>query len=142
MVLHGRPALSAETSTAAPVTSSSAAGGPASPPPKDAVPQADGAVSKDISGTKSEPVVIHGIVAKEVTGTVRLIRSTPETEVFFKDLKDSLIIPKDSQHNKLYDLCEESRKKGTPVKLLIDPVGRSILSPPKSTENSASPGSD
>ncbi len=88
----------------------------------------------------AEEIWIRGVQAKEVSGVVRLIRANPETEVFFKDLKDSLIIPKDSGHNKIYAACEESQKKGKPVKLLIDPVGRRILSlpnPPEKTESGA-----
>ncbi len=65
-----------------------------------------------------------------VTGVVRIIRAHPETEVFFKDRKDSLIIPKGTQHNQIYEACEESRKKGTPVTLKIDIKNRRILSLP------------
>jgi len=93
------------------------------------------------AATISEPVIINGIATKEVSGVVRLIRGSPETEVFFLDLKDSLIIPKDSQHNKLFDLCEQSRKKGTAVKLLIDPKARRILGHPKPPESIDSEGS-
>jgi hypothetical protein len=68
--------------------------------------------------------------ATSVSGIVRIVRGSPETEVFFKDLKNSLIIPKDSQHNKILEACEESRKKGTPVHLKIDPKSRRILGLP------------
>jgi hypothetical protein len=70
---------------------------------------------------------------KEISAVVRLIRANPETEVFFRDYKESLIIPKDSQHNKIFAACEESRKKGTPVKLTVDPVARRILGFPEAT---------
>jgi hypothetical protein len=147
MIFCGSLAPAAETSMPAAPAAGASAGATTSQvkepaPPKESGAPNDTTVPKDGSGAKSEPVIIHGVAAKEVTATVRLIRSTPETEVFFKDLKDSLIIPKDSQHNKLYDLCEESRKKGTPVKLLIDPIGRRILAPPKSKDNGDSAGSD
>ncbi|MEZ0392678.1 MAG: hypothetical protein ACAH59_10705 [Pseudobdellovibrionaceae bacterium] len=64
---------------------------------------------------------------KEISGVVRVIRAHPETEVFFKDFKDSVFIGKDSKHNQFYEACEESRKKGTPVKLVIHPISRRVL---------------
>lgn len=76
-----------------------------------------------------------GRQTEEISATVRLIRAQPETEVFFKDYKHSLIIPKDSSHNAIYELCESSRKTGAPVKLSIDPITRTILSPQKSSGN-------
>lgn len=71
-------------------------------------------------------------VGKEISGTVRIIRSQPQTEVFFKDLKESVIIPVNSRHNQIYEACEKSWKKGTPVKLRIDPVSRHVLALPGS----------
>ena len=69
-------------------------------------------------------------VGKEITGTVRIIRANPVTEVFFKDLKDSVVIPANSKHNQIYEACEESRKKGQPVHLQIDPVSRNVIGLP------------
>lgn len=78
---------------------------------------------------------------KEVSGVVRLIRGSPETEVFFKDLKDSVIIPKtSSKHNQIFAACETSMKKGTPVKLLIDPVSRQARGLPEDKPASATSG--
>jgi len=64
---------------------------------------------------------------QQISGVVRIIRAHPETEVFFKDLKNSVIIHRDSKHNQFYEACEESRKKGTAVRLTIDPVSRRVL---------------
>ncbi len=61
---------------------------------------------------------------KQISGVVRIIRGEPQTEVFFKDLKDSVIIPKDSKHNEIYALCADSMKTGKPVSLMMDPVSR------------------
>jgi hypothetical protein len=73
---------------------------------------------------------------KEITGIVRLIRASPVTEVFFKDLKDSAIIPYSSKHNAIYEACEESRKKGTPVKLVIHPISREVIGFPEKADPS------
>lgn len=73
-----------------------------------------------------------------VQATVRLIRSSPQTEVFFTDRKESLIIPQGSQHNAIFEACLQSSKTRTPVSLRIDPKARIILSGPSAK---ASPGS-
>ncbi len=64
---------------------------------------------------------------KEISGVVRIIRAHPHTEVFFKDLKDSVIIPPGKHHNSIYELCERSWKTGQPVSLKIDPLSRQAL---------------
>jgi hypothetical protein len=78
-------------------------------------------------------------IGKQISGTVRLIRGSPSTEVFFKDLKDSAIIPKNNSHNAIYALCEESMKKGIPVSLIIHPISREVIAIPDKTESKTGP---
>lgn len=65
--------------------------------------------------------------SRAVSGVVRIMRASPETEVFFKDLKDSVIIPFGSRHNEIFSACEQSRKTGSPVHLIIDSKSRRAL---------------
>lgn len=63
-----------------------------------------------------------------LSGTVNVIRKISVTEVFFKDLKDSYVIPSGSQHSQIYKALEESRKKGTPVSFRANSKSRRIVS--------------
>lgn len=76
-----------------------------------------------------------------VSGVVRLIRSSPQTEIFFKDLKQSYIIPKTSQHNKIYEACLQSSKTGKAVALQVDPVSRRVLAISNQTASGSDPKS-
>lgn len=87
-------------------------------------------VSVPAEKAKVEPMKIQGVVVQEVSGIVRMIRSNPETEVFFKDLKSSLIIPQGPQHNAIFKACEKSQKTNTPVSLMVDNASRRIMSLP------------
>jgi hypothetical protein len=83
----------------------------------------------------AEPV--QGIA---VSGVVRDIRGGNITEVFFKDpkdFKDSLVIPRNSKHNEIYKVCDDSKIHGTPVHLMIDPKNRQILGLPEPPKNPA-----
>jgi len=67
-----------------------------------------------------------------IQGTVRILRGSPQTEVFFVDRKESLIIPNTRQHNEIFQACLRSSQTKTPVSLRIDPKSRTILSVPNS----------
>jgi hypothetical protein len=62
-----------------------------------------------------------------ISATPRLIRSQPETEVFFRDHNTSYVIPKDDGHNKTYELVEKAMKAKTKVSLRVDPKSRRVL---------------
>lgn len=79
-----------------------------------------------LRGQSSENPSADGLM--EVSGTVRIIRAHPETEVFFTDLKNSVIIPKTSSHNRILEACEEARKKNAKISLRIDPISRQVKS--------------
>lgn len=76
-----------------------------------------------------------------VQAVVRIIRSNPQTEVFFMDRKESLIIPQGPQHNAIFAACMESSRKRTPVSLQIDPKARIILSVPTAKSSDKDPES-
>lgn len=107
-----------------------------------ALPVSSAASAAGAISAPSEPQMIRGVPVKEISGTVRLIRANPETEVFFKDLKDSLIIPKDSKHNQIFEACQQSQKTGRPVQIMVDPAGRRILGLPGAKSPSPSTGAD
>lgn len=77
---------------------------------------------------------------QDISAKVRVIRGSPQTEVFFLDRKDSLVIPRNNQHNQILKACEESMKKGTAVQLVIDPKSRQILSLPDATKEHVADG--
>lgn len=72
-----------------------------------------------------------------LSGTVRVIRRIEMTEVFFKDLNGSYIIPSGPQYSSIYKALEESQKKGGAVSFKANTKTRRILtledSKPKST---------
>ncbi len=67
----------------------------------------------------------------QISGTPRLIRSQPETEVFFRDLNQSYIIPKDNRHNKIFEAVSKAIKTKSKVTLEVDPKSRRILGLPE-----------
>jgi len=82
----------------------------------------------------SEPLVSTGAAAEEqksgtgISGIVRVIRGSPETEVFFKDLKESYVIPVNDSHNEIMEACLKSSRDNQPIHLTVDPISRRILS--------------
>jgi hypothetical protein len=74
---------------------------------------------------------------KQISGVVRLIRGEPETQVFFKDLNDSVIIPKDSKHNEIFAMCNDSMKTGKSISLMMDPVSHRAFLPTDASKSSA-----
>lgn len=89
---------------------------------------------------ETEDIKAEKLPGETISGVVRLIRTSPQTEVFFKDLKNSYIIPKDSQHNKIYEACLQSSKTGKPVTLQVDPKSRRVLFQNTSTESKSGLG--
>lgn len=81
-------------------------------------------------------------VGREISGVVRLIRANPKTEVFFKDGKESVFIANDSKHNAIFELCEESQKKGLPIKLTVHPISREVLEIPGKAEQKTGPAQE
>jgi hypothetical protein len=80
---------------------------------------------------RAEPEVVteEKIEAKGevVVGVPRLIRSAPETEVFFKDLNVSYIIPKNDNHNRSFEAVEKAIKSESAVSLRVDQKSRRVL---------------
>lgn len=62
-----------------------------------------------------------------VAGIPRLIRASPETEVFFRDLNLSYIIPQDSKHNRFFNAFDQASKLSRQVSFRVDPVSRRVL---------------
>lgn len=62
-----------------------------------------------------------------LSGIPRFIRGSPQTEVFFKDLKDSFIIPHNDSHNRILKAFIDAQKTGKPVNFRADPKVRVIL---------------
>jgi hypothetical protein len=78
------------------------------------------------------------IQTEEVSGIVRVVRSSPETEIFFVDRKDSVIIPAfHRDHNKALKMSLDSVKTQKPVSFSIDPVSHQFVGLPGA--KSASP---
>jgi hypothetical protein len=55
-----------------------------------------------------------------VSGIVVGIRSNPETEVFLKNAKSSVIIPKGRRHNEFLNKAIQSQKSGREIGFIID----------------------
>lgn len=79
----------------------------------------------------------NGLIEKEksledfsgvtVSGIPRLIRASPETEVFFRDVNTSYIISQDSKHNQYFKVFEEASRVNKSVSFRVDPVTRRVL---------------
>lgn len=62
-----------------------------------------------------------------VAGIPRLIRASPETEVFFRDLNTSYIIPQTDKHNRFFNAFDQASKRNQQVSFRVDPVSRRVL---------------
>jgi hypothetical protein len=62
-----------------------------------------------------------------VTGVVIGIRRKKGTEILMKNVKEPVLIPFLSYHNKIFNRCLDSQKKGKPVTLRIDQESRQVL---------------
>lgn len=62
------------------------------------------------------------------SGIPRLVRSSPRTEVFFTDLKDSYWIAQDSKHNILMKEFMDAAKKNKSISFQFDEDSRKIIS--------------
>lgn len=63
-----------------------------------------------------------------LTGTVRVMRKIEHTEVFFKDLPDSYVIPSGNKYSSIYNAMTESQKNGTAVTFRANTKSRRVLS--------------
>lgn len=77
-------------------------------------------------------------IGKTISGVVRLIRANPETEVFFKDGKESVFISQGSKHNLFYEACNQSMKTKTPISVVVDPISRKVLNLPSAAKDPTS----
>ena len=78
-------------------------------------------------GAKAGPALKEG----QISATPRLIRSQPETEIFFKDFNQSLIIPKDNKHNKIFEAVSKAMKGNSKITLEVDLKTRRVLGIPE-----------
>ncbi len=76
---------------------------------------------------KEEPRTLDDFSGVTVSGIPRLIRASPETEIFFRDVNTSYIIPKDSKHNQYYHAFETASRLNKSVSFRVDPVSRRVL---------------
>ena len=77
------------------------------------------------------------IPTEEVSGVVRIVRSQPETEIFFVDRKESVIVPAGApDHNKVLKMSLDSIKSKKSVSMSIDPVSRRFIALPGSSKKS------
>lgn len=73
----------------------------------------------------------EAVESEEVSGLVRVVRSSPETEIFFYDRKDSVIVPSfHPEHNKILKMSLDSIKNKKPITLSVNPVSRRLISKP------------
>ncbi|WP_413287523.1 hypothetical protein [Bdellovibrio sp. HCB337] len=84
--------------------------------------------SEAASTKEEEPKVVLKENEEILSGTVRIIRKIDETEVFFKDIKDSYFIPSSPSHNAIFKALSESQKKGTSVSFKANTKTRRIVS--------------
>lgn len=91
---------------------------------------APGGSEKDPAKNSQESVQASSLKENEalLSGHVRVMRKIDKTEVFFKDLKDSYIIPSGSSYGGLFKAFEQSQKKGTTVHFKANIKTRQILS--------------
>lgn len=62
------------------------------------------------------------------SGVVRFIRGGTYTEVLFVDAKETLVIPRGREHNKILEACLQSSKSRSSIQVRIDRKSRQILS--------------
>lgn len=78
------------------------------------------------------------IESEQVSGLVRVVRSSPETEIFFIDRKESVIVPSfHPEHNKVVKMSLDSIKSKKPISLSVNPVSRRMIS--AGTKKTSSP---
>lgn len=69
------------------------------------------------------------VESEQVSGLVRVVRSNPETEIFFMDRKDSVIVPSfHPEHNKVVKMSLDSIKNKKPISLSVNPVSKRLIS--------------
>lgn len=78
-------------------------------------------------GFGAETSSVNAASGNSISGTPRLIRQMPETEVFFKDLPQSYFIPRTSSHNRIFDAVMKAQKAGKAISLKVDPKSRQIV---------------
>lgn len=91
----------------------------------------------ETSSSESEPKVVLKEDEEILSGTVRIIRKIDNTEVFFKDIKDSYIIPSGSGYSTIFKAMEQSQKKGSAVSFKANTKSRRVLSMESSKAKSA-----
>lgn len=64
----------------------------------------------------------------QVQGSVRIVRGSPETDVFLNGVSERIVIPVNAKHNEIMDECVNSMKTGKSLSFTIDPVSREIRS--------------
>jgi hypothetical protein len=89
----------------------------------------DATSAKEQEGmSEREPLRIkQKLASEEVSGVVIGLRRKQGTEVLLKGVKDPVVIPFLSYHNKIFNRCLESQKNGKPVTLRIEPRSRQVL---------------
>lgn len=69
------------------------------------------------------------VESEEVSGPVRVVRSSPETEIFFIDRKESVIVPSfHPDHNRAVKMGLDSIKNKKPVSFSVNPTSRRLIS--------------
>ncbi len=67
--------------------------------------------------------------SEQVSGLVRVVRSSPETEIFFMDRKESVIVPSfHPEHNKVVKMSLDSIRNKKPISLSVNPVSKRLIS--------------
>lgn len=79
-----------------------------------------------VDGDESKPNLKDN--EEVLSGTVHIMRKAGQTEVFFKDLKESYYIPSGNNHNAIFKACETSQNKGTKMSFKANTKTRQILS--------------
>lgn len=75
---------------------------------------------------------------EDISGVVRVIRSSPEVEIFFVDRTESVIVPAHAADgNKIIKMSNDSIKSKKSISMTIDPVSRRFISLPGSKKSKA-----
>jgi hypothetical protein len=96
---------------------------------KSALPKAGDFV--ELGDDSSPPLVQPAPVnenEKTFSGTVRVLRKIDHTEVFFKDLPDSYVIPSGNSYSSIYKAFMNSQKTGASVTFKANIKSRRVLS--------------
>ncbi len=97
-------------------------------PVEKAAPSDSESVTSPSVGTSPPPPAENIPGAQVISATVRVVRSNPQSEVFFMDRKESLIIPANAHHNEIFEACLASSRTRTPISFLANLKTRTILS--------------